>query len=89
MAGTHEPFSINVGSKLLLVAILLMVFGVMATILMPLMTAFAPAAPGSPGGPAAIIGAIVPGIGLLLGGIVVGVIAGIFLGYAQKKYPGA
>jgi ABC-type phosphate transport system permease subunit len=89
MAGTHEPLSINVGSKLLLIAILLMVFGVMATILLPVMTAFAPAAPGSPGGPEAIVGAIFPGIGLLVAGILVGVIAGIFLGYAQKKYPNA
>jgi len=82
LATTHEPCSIDVGSKLLLVAILLMVFGVLATILMPVMSMMAPGAT-----PASVIGAVVPGIAMLLGGIVFGVIAGIFLSYAKRKYP--
>lgn len=82
MAEHPEPFSINVGSKLLFGAIMLMGLGVVAAILVPVLTAFSPGA-----GPEQIGGAVMPGIILLIVGLVLGVIAGIFLGYARGKYP--
>lgn len=86
MAEHPEPFSVDVGSKLLLGAILLSVFGVLALILLPVATAFAPATEPD-AGLGRIIGAVFPGIGLLLVALVLGVIAGILLGYAHNKYP--
>lgn len=56
--------------------------GIVAVVLMPVLTAFSPGS-----GPEMVIGAIMPGIMLLIAGVVIGVIAGIFLGYAQGKYP--
>lgn len=82
MAEHPDPVSINVGSKLLFGAIMLMGLGVVAAILMPVLTAFGPGA-----SPEAIGGAIMPGVMLLLAGLVLGIIAGIFLGYAHGKYP--
>lgn len=84
MAEHPEPFSINVGSKLLFGAIMLMGLGIIAAVLLPVMTAFGPAA-----GLEQIIGAVMPGVMLLVAGVVLGVIAGIFLGYAHGKYPAA
>lgn len=82
MAEHPEPFSINVGGKLLFGAIMLIGLGVIVTILAPVLTAFSPGA-----GPEQIGSAAVPGIIMLLVGLVLGVIAGIFLGYAHGKYP--
>lgn len=82
MAEHPDPFSINVGSKLLFGAIMLMGLGAIGAILGPLLTAFGPGA-----GPEAIGGAAMPGIMLIIAGVVLGIIAGIFLGYAHGKYP--
>ncbi|CAN7367993.1 hypothetical protein LJR016_002107 [Devosia sp. LjRoot16] len=82
MAEHPDPFSVNVGSKLLFGAIMLMGLGLIGAILGPLLTAFGPNA-----SPEAIGGAVGPGIMLLIGGVVLGIIAGIFLGYANGKYP--
>ena len=88
MAEHPEPFSINVGSKLLFAAVMLIGLGVVAAILLPVLTAFGPSsAPAA--GPEQIVGAVMPGIMLLIAGVVIGVIAGIFLGYAHGKYPRA
>ena len=82
MAEHGDPFSINVGSKLLFGAIMLMGLGVIGAILGPLLTAFGPNA-----SPEAIGGAVGPGLMLIGAGLVLGIIAGIFLGYANGKYP--
>lgn len=74
MAEHPDPFSVNVGSKLLFGAIMLMGLGLVGAILGPLLT---------PGG----VFAVVPGLALIGGGIVLGILAGIFLGYANGKYP--
>lgn len=74
MAEHPDPFSINVGSKLLFGAIMLMGLGVIGAILGPLLTS---------GG----VFAVVPGLALIGVGLVLGIIAGIFLGYANGKYP--
>jgi uncharacterized membrane protein len=84
MAEHPDPFSVNVGSKLLFGAIMLMGLGVIGVILGPLLIAFGPNASAE-----AIAGAIGPGIILLIVGLVLGIIAGIFLGYANGKYPPA
>jgi hypothetical protein len=77
-----DPFSVNVGSKLLFGAIMLVGLGVIGAILGPLLTAFGPSA-----NPAGIVAAVGPGLMLIGGGVVLGIIAGIFLGYANGKYP--
>lgn len=82
MAEHQDPFSVNVGSKLLFGAIMLMGLGVIAAILLPAATAFGPGA-----NPAGIAAAVGPGLMLIGAGIVLGIIAGIFLGYANGKYP--
>jgi len=79
-----DPFSINVGSKLLFGALMLIGLGLIGAILGPLLTAFGPNA-----SPEAIGNAVGPGIMLLIAGVVLGIIAGIFLGYANGKYPPA
>ncbi len=95
MAQHREPFSVDVGSKLLLVSVLLLVFGVLALVLRPALTAMAPtpppapeaAAAAAPAGPPAIVSAIFPGLMLIIVSVVAGVLAGIFLGYAENKHP--
>lgn len=82
MAVHPDPFSVNVGSKLLFGAIMLMGLGLIGAVLGPVLTAFSPGAT-----PEAIGGAAGPGIMLLVAGVVLGIIAGIFLGYANGKYP--
>ena len=82
MAEHPDPFSINVGSKLLFGAIMLLGLGVVGAILGPLLTAFGPGA-----NPAGIAAAVGPGLMLIGAGLVLGIIAGIFLGYANGKYP--
>lgn len=82
MAEHPDPFSINVGSKLLFGAIMLLGLGVIGAILGPLLIAFGPGA--NPEGIAAAAG---PGLMLIGAGLVLGIIAGIFLGYANGKYP--
>ena len=82
MAEHPDPFSVNVGSKLLFGAIMLMGLGLIGAILGPLLTAFSPNAT-----PETIGGAVGPGIMLIGAGLVLGIIAGIFLGYAHGKYP--
>jgi uncharacterized membrane protein len=82
MAEHPDPFSVNVGSKLLFGAIMLMGLGLIGAILGPVLTAFGPGA-----NPEAIAGAVGPGLMLIGAGLVLGIIAGIFLGYANGKYP--
>lgn len=82
----HDPFSRNVGSKLLFLALMLLVFGVIALVLMPLGSMFAPppAAGAEPG--SGIIGAIVPGLILIVVAAVVAVLAGLLLGYDKARH---
>lgn len=81
----REPFSRNVGSKLLFLAYMLIVFGVIALVLMPVGAMFAPPpAPGAEPGPG-IVGAFMPGIILLVVAAVVTVVAGLLLGYDRAR----
>lgn len=82
MVEHQEPFSVNVGSKLLFGAIMLFGLGVVGAILGPVLTAFGPGA-----SPEAIGGAAMPGIMLIIAGVVLMIIAGLFIGYAHGKYP--
>lgn len=82
LAEHPEPFSINVGGKLLFGAVMLLGLGVIGAILGPLLTAFSPGA-----APETIAAAVGPGLMLIGVGLVLGIIAGIFLGYANGKYP--
>ncbi len=82
MAEHPDPFSVNVGSKLLFGAIMLLGLGLIGAILGPVLTAFGPGA-----APEAIAAAVAPGLMLIGAGVVLGIIAGIFLGYANGKYP--
>ncbi len=77
-----DPFSINVGSKLLFGAVILMGLGVVGAILGPVLIAFGPGA-----SPEGIVAAVGPGLMLIGAGLVLGIIAGIFLGYANGRYP--
>lgn len=82
----REPFSRNVGSKLLFVAFLLLVFGVIALVLLALGSVFAPPPPaGAEPGPG-IVGAIMPGIILIVVAAIVGVLAGLMLGYDRARH---
>lgn len=82
MAEHPDPFSVNVGSKLLFGAIMLLGLGLIGAILGPVLTALGPGA-----APEAIAAAVGPGLMLIGAGVVLGIIAGIFLGYANGKYP--
>jgi len=92
MAEYHESFGEDVGSKLLMLAAFLVLFGVIALILLPLGTAFAPAPPPAPDAAAAapagggIVGALMPGIITIIAGLVFGVIAGLLLGAAKARH---
>lgn len=83
----RESFSEDVGGKLLLLASMLAVFGVVALVLMPLGAAFAPppevATP--EGSPPAMVGAIMPGLITLVVAAIAGVLAGLPLGHAQAR----
>lgn len=127
MAEHRETFSEDVGSKLLLLASMLAVFGVIALILMPLGAAFAPAGPPpaaaapaspaaegaapaaiepaapatespapsteaaapaaetAPAGPPPVIGAIFPGLIMLIVAAVLAVLSGLLLGFAKAR----
>lgn len=82
----REPFSRNAGSKLLFGAFLLFVFGVIALILMPLGAMFGPPPPpGAEAGPG-IIGALMPGIILIVVAALLGALAGLMLGYDKARH---
>jgi hypothetical protein len=120
MAEHRETFGEDVGGKLLLLASMLAVFGIVALILMPLGTAFAPpptppaaadtATPGgdagpaptapangdaatpaapepaaAPAGPPAVVGALMPGIIMLVVAGVLAALAGLLLGHAKAR----
>jgi hypothetical protein len=87
MAIHRETFSEDVGGKLLLLASMLAVFGVIALVLMPLGAAFAPPPEVAPpeGSPPAIVGAIMPGLVMLVAAAIVGACAGLLLGYAKAR----
>lgn len=83
----RETLSEDVGSKLLLLASMLAVFGVIALVLMPLGAMFAPPSPvpAPEGAPPAIVGAIMPGLIMLVVAAIVGALAGLLLGLAQAR----
>lgn len=83
----RESLSEDVGGKLLLLASMLAVFGVVALVLMPLGAAFAPPPEVAPpeGTPPAMVGAIMPGLIMLVIAAVVGASAGLLLGHAQAR----
>jgi hypothetical protein len=121
----RETFSEDVGSKLLLLASMLAVFGVIALILMPLGAAFAPAGPApaaatapaspaaegavpateatapttespapsteaaaaaaAPAGPPPVIGAIFPGLIMLVVAAILAALSGLLLGHAKAR----
>lgn len=121
MAEHRESFSEDVGSKLLMLASFLAVFGIIALILMPLGAAFAPSGPppattaaapvegaapegGAPApetavapvegaaAPAAagpglppVIGAIFPGLIMLVVAAIIGALSGLLLGHAKAR----
>ena len=85
---THrETLSEDVGGKLLLLASMLALFGVIALVLMPLGAMFAPPPAVAPpeGTPPAIVGAVMPGLILLVVAAVVGALAGLLLGHARAR----
>lgn len=87
----REPFSINVGGKLLFFSMILCVFGVLALVLLPLGTMFTPPAPpveGAEPGPG-LVGALIPGIGVIVAALIFAVLAGLLLGYGKNKHPDA
>jgi hypothetical protein len=86
----RETLSEDVGGKLLLLASMLALFGVIALVLMPLGAAFAPppeVVPDAalPEGPPAIVGAIMPGLVMLVVAAIVGACAGLLLGHARAR----
>jgi ABC-type glycerol-3-phosphate transport system permease component len=121
MAEHRETFAEDVGSKLLLLASFLAVFGIIALVLMPLGAAFAPsgptpaattAAPVEGAAPEAaapatesttapaqgavapatagpdlppVIGAIFPGLIMLVAAAIIAVLSGLLLGYAKAR----
>lgn len=87
MAVHRERLSEDVGGKLLLLASMLALFGVIALVLMPLGAMFAPPPAVAPpaGTPPAIVGAIMPGLIMLVIAAVVGALAGLLLGRAQAR----
>lgn len=122
MAEHRESLSEDVGGKLLLLASMLAVFGVLALVLMPLGAAFAPAGPPpaatssatpaatpaetpapatdaaatppadgaapaavAPQGPPPVIGAIFPGLIMLVVAAILAGLSGLFLGYAKAR----
>jgi len=84
----RERFSLNVGSKLLFGAFILMVFGVIALVLMPIGALLGPAAPDQPF-IARLMGGLVPGLIVVVIAVVIGALGGLLLGYAAKhgNYP--
>ena len=87
MTAHRETLSEDVGSKLLLLAAMLAVFGVTALVLMLLGAMFAPPSPvpAPEGAPPAIVGAIMPGLIMLVVAAIVGALAGLLLGLAQAR----
>ena len=88
----REPFSINVGGKLLFFSMILCVFGVLALVLLPLGTMLAPPAPPPAEGAApapGLIGAFIPGIGVIVAALIFAVLAGLLLGYGKSRHPDA
>lgn len=91
MAVHRETLSEDVGGKLLLLASMLAVFGMIALLLMPLGAAFAPPPEvaatdvAAPEGPPAIVGAIMPGLVMLVVAAIVGACAGLLLGHARAR----
>ncbi len=90
MAVHRETLSEDVGGKLLLLASMLAVFGMIALVLMPLGAAFAPppevtSDAAMPEGPPAIVGAIMPGLFMLVVAAIVGACAGLLLGHAKAR----
>ena len=122
MTQHRETFSEDVGSKLLLLASMLAVFGIIALILMPLGAAFAPSGPppaavataegapaatdaaapaaesptpaegtaapaaaAAPAGPPPVIGAIFPGLIMLVVAAILAGLSGLLLGYAKAR----
>ena len=92
MAEYRESFGEDVGGKLLLFASILIVFGILALILLPIGSAFAPAPPPPEAGAAAapagggIVGALLPGIGMIVVGLIFGALGGLLLGYAKAHH---
>lgn len=88
MAEQREGFAVDVGSKLLFGAIMLMVFGVIALVLMPIGALLGPAAPDQPF-IARLIGGLMPGLIVVVISVVLGALGGLLLGYAAKhgNYP--
>lgn len=121
MAEHRETFSEDVGSKLLMLASFLAIFGIIALILMPLGAAFAPSGPppavetvapaegaapeaavpatestpaptegaaapaaAGPGLPP-VIGAIFPGLIMLVAAAIIAGLSGLLLGYAKAR----
>ena len=87
----REPFSINVGGKLLFFSMLLCVFGVLVLVLLPVGTLLMPAPPPAEGAAPApgLIGAFIPGIGVIVAALIFAVFAGLLLGYGKNKHPDA
>jgi hypothetical protein len=83
----RERLSEDVGGKLLMLASILAVFGLIALVLMPLGAMFAPPPEVAPpeGSPPAIVGAIMPGLIMLVVAAIIGALAGLMLGYAQAR----
>lgn len=88
MAEEREGFAVDVGGKLLFGAMMLVVFGVIALVLMPIASLLGPGAPDQPF-IARLIGGLMPGLIVVVVGVVLGALGGLLLGYAAKhgNYP--